>query len=44
VDDLQQFKTEAAIKQAGKLRIEGKEYVVRDGDVVHFQAGLAGRK
>ena len=44
VPDLQQFKTEAAIKQHGKMRLEGKEYVVRDGDVIHFQAGLAGRK
>ena len=44
VDDLAQFKSEAAIKQHGKLRLEGKEYTVRDGDVIHFQAGLAGRK
>ena len=44
VADLEQFKTEAAIKQHGKMRLEGKEYVVRDGDVIHFQAGLAGRK
>jgi ribosome-binding ATPase len=44
VEDLRQYKTEAAIKAAGKLRLEGKEYIVRDGDVVHFQAGLAGRR
>jgi len=36
VQDLVQYKTEAAIKAAGKLRAEGKEYVMRDGDVVHF--------
>ena len=36
VDDLVQNKTEAAIKAAGKLRVEGKNYVMRDGDVVHF--------
>jgi GTP-binding protein YchF len=36
VDDLVKFKTEKAIKDAGKLRIEGKEYVMQDGDVVHF--------
>lgn len=42
--DLQQHKTEAEIKKHGKLRLEGKEYVVQDGDIVHFQAGLAGRK
>ena len=44
VDDLANYKTEQAIKQAGKLRLEGKEYVMKDGDVTHFQAGLAGRK
>jgi ribosome-binding ATPase YchF (GTP1/OBG family) len=42
--DLEQYKEEHAIRQHGKLRLEGKEYVVRDGDIVHFQAGLAGRK
>jgi GTP-binding protein YchF len=36
VDDLIQHKTEKAIKDAGKLRIEGKEYVMQDGDVCHF--------
>ena len=35
-DDLMQWKTEAAIKSAGKLRLEGKEYVLRDGDVCNF--------
>jgi GTP-binding protein YchF len=34
--DLQQFKTEPAIKAAGKMRAEGKSYVMRDGDIVHF--------
>jgi len=29
--------TEAAVKAAGKMGIEGKEYVVRDGDVMHFR-------
>lgn len=29
--------SEAAVKAAGKLRIEGKEYVVADGDVMHFR-------
>jgi GTP-binding protein YchF len=29
--------TEAAVRAAGKLGIEGKEYVVRDGDVMHFR-------
>ncbi|MEM6732864.1 MAG: redox-regulated ATPase YchF, partial [Myxococcota bacterium] len=36
-EDLAEFKDEAAVKQAGKLRIEGKEYVVHDGDVMHFR-------
>jgi ribosome-binding ATPase len=36
VDDLAQHKSEAAIKAAGKLRVEGKEYVIQDGDVCHF--------
>ena len=34
--DLQEHKTEAALKAAGKLRAEGKEYVVQDGDIMHF--------
>ena len=36
LDDLREHKTEAAIKAAGKLRSEGKNYVMHDGDVVHF--------
>ncbi|MEX2608285.1 MAG: redox-regulated ATPase YchF [Kiritimatiellia bacterium] len=36
IDDLVQYKTEHAIKEAGKLRVEGKEYVMRPGDVCHF--------
>jgi ribosome-binding ATPase len=36
VDDLDELKTEKAIKEAGKMRVEGKEYVMRDGDVCHF--------
>ncbi len=43
VTDLDHYKTEAAIKQHGKLRLEGKDYIVRDGDVIFFRAGLAGR-
>ncbi len=34
--DLQQYQTEPAIKAAGKMRAEGKSYVMRDGDIVHF--------
>lgn len=36
LDDLETFKTEAAIRQNGKLRVEGKNYVVKDGDICHF--------
>ena len=36
LDDLETFKTEAAIRQNGKLRVEGKNYVVQDGDICHF--------
>jgi len=39
IGDLVQFKSEAAIKAAGKRRIEGKDYVMRDGDVAHFLTG-----
>lgn len=37
IDDLLQYGSEAAMKAAGKLRLEGKEYVVKDGDVMHFR-------
>ena len=36
IEDLIQHKTEHAIKEAGKLRVEGKEYTMRPGDVCHF--------
>jgi len=36
IDDLLKHKTEAAIKAAGKMRAEGKSYIMHDGDVVHF--------
>jgi len=37
VEDLLELKTEAACREKGKLRIEGREYVVQDGDVMHFR-------
>jgi len=37
LEDLEKYKTEAGIKEAGKLRIEGKDYVVQDGDIMHFR-------
>lgn len=36
VSDLTSLKSEKAIKDAGRLRVEGKSYVMRDGDVCHF--------
>ena len=35
-DDFVQYKTEAAVRAAGKMGIEGKDYVVQDGDIMHF--------
>ncbi|MFA5940031.1 MAG: redox-regulated ATPase YchF [Sinimarinibacterium sp.] len=35
--DFVQYKGEAGAKEAGKWRLEGKEYVVKDGDVMHFR-------
>jgi len=36
-DDYIRFKGEAGSRDAGKLRLEGKEYVVKEGDVMHFR-------
>jgi ribosome-binding ATPase YchF (GTP1/OBG family) len=36
-EDLIALGSEAACKSAGKMTTEGKEYVVRDGDVMHFR-------
>lgn len=36
-EDFIQYKSEAACRENGKLRIEGKEYIVKDGDVMHFR-------
>jgi ribosome-binding ATPase len=35
--DYQKYKTESACKEAGKMAVEGKEYVVADGDIMHFR-------
>jgi ribosome-binding ATPase len=37
IPDYQLYKTEHACKEAGKMGVEGKEYVVEDGDVMHFR-------
>ena len=36
-EDFIKYESEAACREVGKLRIEGKEYVVKDGDVMHFR-------
>jgi hypothetical protein len=36
-DDYIANRGEAGAKEAGKLRLEGKEYLVREGDVMHFR-------
>ena len=36
-DDYVSFGSEAKVKDAGKMRVEGKEYIVKDGDVMHFR-------
>lgn len=35
--DYTTFGSEAAVKEAGKFKVEGKEYVVEDGDIMHFR-------
>ena len=35
-DDYINYGSEAAVKEAGKMSVEGKEYVVQDGDIMHF--------
>ena len=37
LEELQKYKTESGIKEAGKLRVEGKDYLVQDGDIMHFR-------
>lgn len=36
-DDYIQYGSESKVKEAGKLRVEGKEYIVKDGDIMHFR-------
>ena len=36
-EDFNELGSEAAVKEAGKMRVEGKEYIVQDGDVMHFR-------
>ena len=36
-EDFTTLGSEAAVKEAGKFKVEGKEYIVKDGDVMHFR-------
>ena len=38
-EDLMELKDEAAIKSTGRMRLEGKNYVLQDGDICHFLIG-----
>lgn len=37
LDDYQKYRSEAACREVGKMAIEGKEYEVKDGDIMHFR-------
>lgn len=37
LQDFLNYKSEAAVKEAGKMSVEGKEYIVQDGDIMHFR-------
>jgi len=36
-EDFISYGSESKVKEAGKMRVEGKEYVVKDGDIMHFR-------
>ena len=36
-EEYKTYGSESAVREAGKLRVEGKEYRVQDGDVMHFR-------
>ncbi len=38
--DYEKLGSEAKVKEAGKLRVEGKDYLVQDGDVIHFRFNI----
>jgi obg-like ATPase 1 len=42
-EDLKEAGNEIAVKSAGKLRQQGKEYVVQDGDVIHFRFNVTAK-
>jgi GTP-binding protein YchF len=37
IPDYEKYKTEVACREAGKVAVEGKEYIVEDGDIMHFR-------
>lgn len=39
-NDFIQYQGEAGAKEAGRLRLEGKEYIVKDGDIMHFRFNI----
>ena len=36
-EDFAALRSDAKVKEAGKLRLEGKDYVMRDGDIIHIR-------
>ena len=36
-EDIMEYRSEQAVREAGKLRIEGKDYAPKDGDIMHFR-------
>jgi ribosome-binding ATPase YchF (GTP1/OBG family) len=36
-EDFAELRSDARVKEAGKLRLEGKDYVIRDGDIIHIR-------
>ena len=36
-EDLETFGSEVKVKEAGRLRLEGKEYIMQDGDICYFR-------
>ena len=35
--DYKKYKSDAKVKEAGKMKLEGKDYVVKDGDIIYFR-------
>ncbi len=40
-DDLKQYGTEVKVKEAGKVRLEGKDYLMKDGDIAYFRFNVS---